>query len=69
MDTSVKHRFLDPNIPRKSKVLQQHLEAGLEAAATPPFFSLIEFNLSGLCNRQCVFCPRVDSRVLNVCHS
>lgn len=24
-------------------------------------FSLIEFNLSGLCNRQCVFCPRIDT--------
>lgn len=63
MEQDIKHKFLDPNIPRKGKVLQQHLEATLEDSASPPFFSLIEFNLSGLCNRKCVFCPRVDPKV------
>ena len=28
-----------------------------------PSFSLIGFNLSGLCNRTCVFCPRVNPKI------
>lgn len=54
--------FLDPNIPRKGGVLDRHLEQSGEDSIAPPFFSLIEFNLSGLCNRRCVFCPRVDPK-------
>lgn len=56
----MQHKYLDPNIPRKGKVIQQHLQDTRLEAAAPPFFSLIEFNLSGLCNRVCEFCPRVD---------
>ena len=55
-------RFIDPNIARKSDILDQHLEKHT-VGAPPPFFSLIEFNLSGLCNRTCIFCPRVDPKV------
>jgi radical SAM protein with 4Fe4S-binding SPASM domain len=54
----VEHRFFDPNIPRKGKALDANLEPDKSGDAGPPFFSLIEFNLSGLCNRTCVFCPR-----------
>lgn len=63
MERPVKHRYFDPNITRKGEVLQRHLEASHQGFNGPPFFSLIEFNLSGLCNRKCVFCPRVDPSV------
>lgn len=58
MVEEVEHRFFDPNIPRKGKALDANLEPDKSGDAGPPFFSLIEFNLSGLCNRTCVFCPR-----------
>ena len=63
MERPVKHRYFDPNITRKGEVLQRHLAESYEDPAAPPFFSLIEFNLSGLCNRKCVFCPRVNPEV------
>ncbi len=55
-------RFIDPNIARKGTILDQHLAKGSQGNP-PPFFSLIEFNLSGLCNRTCAFCPRSDPKV------
>lgn len=63
MEQKVNHKYLDPNIPRKGKVLQDHFRETHGDSAAPPFFSLIEFNLSGLCNRVCVFCPRVDPAI------
>ena len=59
----IEHRFFDPNIPRKSRVLDENLGPSRDGDARPPFFSLIEFNLSGLCNRTCVFCPRANPEV------
>jgi len=53
--------FIDPNIARKKKLVKRHLFGHLQGGA-PPVFSLIEFNLLGLCNRKCVFCPRVDEK-------
>jgi len=55
-------RFTDPNIKRKREVLNTHLEAHHEQLDCPPL-SLVEFNLTGLCNRTCEFCPRVDPEV------
>ena len=52
---------IDINIPRKGRLIQDYFRE--PAAGAPPFFSLVEFNLSGLCNRTCVFCPRVDPAV------
>jgi radical SAM protein with 4Fe4S-binding SPASM domain len=63
MVEEVEHRFFDPNIPRKGRLLDEHVESSRDGDAGPPFFSLIEFNLSGLCNRKCVFCPRVNPKV------
>lgn len=63
MNSDIPHQFLDPNIPRKGDNLQRHLEAMTSESTGPPIFSLIEFNLSGLCNRKCVFCPRSDPEV------
>lgn len=51
--------FTDPNIARKGKLLKSHLSKQ-PSKGTFPWFSMIEFNLCGLCNRRCVFCPRRD---------
>ena len=63
VESNIEHKFLDINIPRKGKILRDHLEDTYSDVTAPPFFSLIEFNLSGLCNRECVFCPRVDPNI------
>jgi len=63
VERPVKHKYFDPNITRKGEALQRHLKESNEDSEAPPFFSLIEFNLSGLCNRKCVFCPRADPSV------
>jgi len=63
MAERAEHAFLDPNIPRKGAILNERLETAYENHTEPPFFSLIEFNLSGLCNRNCVFCPRGDPTI------
>lgn len=54
-------QFVDPLISRKGNILHSHLIK--QTQEQPPFFSLIEFNLSGLCNRTCVFCPRANPEV------
>ena len=63
MEPTNKRKFLDPNIDRKRTAINQHLEESQTQTAKPPFFSLLEFNLSGLCNRTCVFCPRSNPEV------
>ncbi len=54
---------VDPNIARKKKILSEHLSSVPIISEDIPSFSLIEFNLSELCNRVCSFCPRVDPKV------
>lgn len=54
---------IDPNIARKGRILRDHHQAQPFAADDVPSFSLIEFNLSELCNRRCPFCPRSDPKV------
>ena len=63
MNNELHHTFLDPNIPRKSGELTNHIEGVTKSSSVPPMFSLVEFNLSGLCNRKCVFCPRSNPDV------
>ncbi len=63
MDSTTDVVFFDPNIPRKGQVLNDHLDQSPDDRTAPPLFSLVEFNLSGLCNRTCVFCPRSDPKV------
>ena len=56
-------QFVDPNIARKNAFQEAHL---VNAGGLPdgsPIFSEVEFNITGLCNRLCVFCPRVDPKV------
>jgi len=52
---------VDVNIPRKGRLIQSAFRE--PASGGPPLFSLVEFNLTGLCNRACVFCPRGDEAV------
>ncbi|MBM3949527.1 MAG: radical SAM protein [SAR202 cluster bacterium] len=63
VDTEREHVFLDPNIARKGGELERHIRTKYSGPDAPPLFSLIEFNLSGLCNRKCVFCPRSNPEV------
>jgi len=52
---------VDVNIPRKGALIASAFREPPPGA--PPFFSLVEFNLAGLCNRACVFCPRASPAV------
>jgi radical SAM protein with 4Fe4S-binding SPASM domain len=56
-----RHEPVDVNIPRKGRLI--HSAFHEPAAGRPPLFSLVELNLTGLCNRTCVFCPRADDAV------
>ena len=55
--------FMDPNIERKNAVQNAHLKRAPRLLDGSPVFSHIEFSICGLCNRECVFCPRVDPKV------
>lgn len=57
-----KREFIDINIPRKSKWLDGHVNRR-DNDGRPPMFAVLEFDLTGLCNRRCVFCPRSDPKV------
>lgn len=59
----IKSRFLDPDISRKGKLLNNHLKDRGVYNNVAPLFSFIEFNLSGFCNRKCIFCPRSKPEV------
>lgn len=53
---------LDPNIQRKSSIIERHLDIQHDISGIPTF-SIIEFNTSELCNRTCEFCPRSDPQI------
>ena len=55
--------FIDPNIPRKNALQNEHLKAAGPLPDGSPVFSEVEFSITGLCNRTCHFCPRVDPKV------
>jgi len=50
----------DPNIARKGKIIVKHLAGIHYNEESAPLFSLVEFNICGLCNRTCSFCPRAN---------
>ena len=54
------YTVIDRNVARKHK-LRHDVETKRDSNE-PPLFSWIEFNLTGLCNRVCVFCPRVNPK-------
>ena len=47
---------IDPNVARKDEY-KKIFEPEEINVNEPPLFSWIEFNLVGLCNRRCDFCP------------
>ncbi len=50
---------IDPNVARKDQY-KKIFESKKSDVGEPPLFSWIEFNLVGLCNRRCDFCPWSD---------
>jgi len=63
VETPIEHKFFDSNIHRRQGMLEEHIENSDQSGLSAPTFSLIEFNLSGLCNRTCVFCPRSNPEI------
>lgn len=53
----------DLNIARKREMVDRHLAQSQPGEKSPPLFSFIEFNLTGLCTRTCLFCPRHNPRL------
>jgi MoaA/NifB/PqqE/SkfB family radical SAM enzyme len=51
----------DPNLNRKNTIMTEALVQ--QQAVDYPLVSLFEISISGLCNRKCAFCPRVDPSV------
>lgn len=51
---------LDINIARIATFIDNHISSVPPVKGGTPPFSSIEFSNNGLCNRRCVFCPRVD---------
>lgn len=47
------NRFIDKSIIRKDKIVKDKLTI----IDNVPVFSIIEFNITGSCNRDCSFCP------------
>lgn len=52
-------RFLDPHIDRKKEIVRKNVKT-VDGFPKP---AIVEFNLTGLCNRTCGFCPRSDPQV------
>ena len=58
MSKSIKKKFLDPNLPFKSKKSDDTFQCFPDSNIPMP--SEIEISESGTCNRKCSFCPRSD---------
>lgn len=56
-------KFIDPNIKRKSEIIQNSLQ--FDETNNVPLFSLVEISDSGTCNRACSFCPRSNKDWIN----
>ena len=56
-------KFIDPNIKRKSEIIQNSLQFDQDKKV--PIFSLVEISDSGTCNRACSFCPRSNKDWIN----
>ena len=53
-----KEKFLDPNIPNKSKTVEEKIQLFEYKNILLPLPTEIEISESGTCNRKCSFCPR-----------
>ena len=58
-----KKKFHDPNIDRKSKIYNEAFTTLDNGAPLP---AIIEISNSGVCNRECSFCPRSDPNYKHV---
>ena len=54
-------KFMDPNIARKELIVEHHRTGKVDFKLPP--LSAVEFNLTGLCNRSCIFCPRSNPEI------
>lgn len=54
-------KFIDPNIARKEQIVEHHRIEKADIKLPP--LSVVEFNLTGLCNRSCIFCPHYDPEI------
>jgi len=55
----MKNRFIDKSTDRKKQIVKDKL-AIIDGV---PLFSIIEFNITGSCNRSCSFCPVSNPKV------
>lgn len=49
----MEERFIDPSTIRKNSIVKEKLKM----ISSIPIFSIVEFNITGSCNRSCSFCP------------
>ena len=56
----MKKKFLDINIPNKSKSVEDRIQLIKHQGKMLPLPTEIEISESGTCNRVCSFCPRSD---------
>lgn len=52
-----------PSLQRADSILRDKVLTLFKDGQEMPFFSIIEFSISGLCNRVCEFCPRHDAAI------
>ncbi len=58
-------KFLDPNIPIKSKTVEDNIQFFEFEGKNLPLPTEIEISESGTCNRSCSFCPRSDPNFID----
>ena len=56
----MKKKFLDTNLPNKSKTVEEKIQLYNYNGELLPLPTEIEISESGTCNRSCSFCPRSD---------
>ena len=54
--------MLKEDIDRVQRMAESHAALMQVQGQTIPQLATLEFNLSGICNRRCSFCPRVDPK-------
>lgn len=52
-----------PSLQRADRILKDKILTLVKDGQELPLFSIIEFSITGLCNRTCQFCPRHDPAV------
>ncbi len=55
--------WVDPNVKRKGSIARANILSTQHKDELFPLFSLFELSITGMCNRHCEFCPRVDQDI------